>query len=262
MQRPAKSTKGTSASSFVGRRAGPASCPSGSLASKSSSWSIWGEREAALFIATMYFTHCRSGEVRRFCARDLLRHARQRGPFTHWAVTIAPQESDPLALQPLTKTDTLGDREILDSTPWLGDVFGQLKVLRKPDEALFSVSAPRLIYLFRQGHGSHQLAQHLPLPAASQRSERRSVKPRKGCGGRWRGDPSLRRYAKPAQVQRLLSTMTAARISFGDSAASHMEAFFRGRQSVSPLSTWIALLCRGTPVTHPLNGVHFVGMGV
>ena len=49
--------------------------------------------------------------------------------------------------------------------------------------------------------------------------------------GRWRTDSSLRRYAKPAQLQRLLASMPAAKVSFARGSLARLRELLHGEAS-------------------------------
>jgi hypothetical protein len=46
--------------------------------------------------------------------------------------------------------------------------------------------------------------------------------------GRWRTDASVRRYGKPAQVQRALLKLTKSRVDFGRRSWENLEKLFSG----------------------------------
>lgn len=173
-----------------------------------------------------------------------------------WALTIAPQTDDPKEFQPVSKTGTIDDTFVLDSTPWLGEVLAARMMHRPRKSLLFSVPAGRLnallqamlrdlalpplcLYQLRHGGASADL-----LARARSAAE---VKAR----GRWRSDSSLRRYGKPAATQRLLAKLTPAQRTYGQRCFDRMAQVLRNE--VAPVAPPSARLQTAALVGSPLS---------
>jgi integrase len=184
----------------------------------------------AVMMVIMFYSYCRPGELRRAKRRQLLAPVRRTGPLSHWALVMAPQEDDPCVVQDLTKTGTMDDTIILDLPPWLPKlVVLHFKSLLPLDDlfpmspatsvALFKTGCDLLglprgtcMYQMRHGGASNDLLSH----ARPQDDVKRR--------GRWSTDSSLRRYAKPAQVQRLLGSLAPEKLSYALDSWEHLEA--------------------------------------
>jgi integrase len=189
-----------------------------------------GHVNMAVMMILMFYSYCRPGELRRAKRRQLLAPVRRKGPLSHWALVMAPQEDDPGAVQDLTKTGTMDDTIILDLPAWMPKLvafrFGSLRplddlfpmspatsvVLFKAACGLLGLPRGTCMYQMRHGGASEDLLSHS--------RPQDDVKRR----GRWSTDSSLRRYAKPAQVQRLLGSLAPEKLSYALDSWEHLEA--------------------------------------
>jgi hypothetical protein len=174
------------------------------------------------------FAYCRPGEMKNAIRSQLIPPVRRKGPLSLWTLSLAPQNEVAGERQAVTKTGVVDDAIIMDQPPWLGDVitkwFGPLKpdaplfpeephvVLKSFRAACLTLGLPPLcMYQLRHGGASEDLL--------SKSRDAHAVKAR----GRWNTDSSLRRYAKPAQLQRLANAMSPAGRAFAEWAAVNFE---------------------------------------
>lgn len=181
----------------------------------------------SVLVVMLFFTYCRPGELRLATRRQLLPPVRSRGPLSRWSLTVAPQEDQPLTPQAISKTGTMDDTILLDQPPWMAPLVKHHFLHLKPQDRLFDIptattvlefqKAARLLgleslclYQLRHGGASEDLLGHLrPLDEIQAR-------------GRWRTMSSLRRYAKPAQLHRLLNSLDQAKLSYARESWEHL----------------------------------------
>ena len=145
-----------------------------------------------------------------------------------WNICLSPQEDDPQAVQSTTKVGTIDDTIILDRPRWLGVFVGAYFGKLKPMDLLFPDAAGRVVpafksacaalglpplclYQLRHGGASEDIL--------SKDREYLEVKAR----GRWCTDVSLRRYAKPAQLRRLMGELSPAARIYCERALKNLE---------------------------------------
>lgn len=174
-----------------------------------------GCHDTALMVFLMFTTYARPGEIRGLTARQVLRPTRRSGPLSHWAISIAPQEDDASLRQALSKMGTMDDTILLDAPRFLGPLLGQRLVGRRPRDCIFPLAADTTVAQFRQASDALGLPElslyQLRHGGASEDALSRArplaeIRAR----GRWRSDSSLRRYAKPAMLQKLLQLKKVA----------------------------------------------------
>eukprot|EP00971_Amphidinium_carterae_P246746 4900539-Amphidinium_carterae.1 len=140
-------------------------------------------------------------------------------------VTVAPQRENEQGKQPLSKTGTIDDTVVVDDPPWLGPALLQRKRSSPPSSPLFASIGADLVRSFSLACTSlgipAQCLYQLRHGGASEDllSNKRSVSLVK-ARGRWLSDSSLRRYAKPAQVHRLLHLLSPKQRAQGVAAWS------------------------------------------
>ena len=180
-----------------------------------------GRPAMAFMVLIMFFSYCRPGEVRSLKRKQFLRPARARGPLTrsHWSIHFAPQSDRPTAPQQITKTGTMDDTVIMDRPAWMASLITKLCKGLAPDDLVFAMDGSLSVNLFRQagkslglpklclyqlrhGGASEEMLDGSRLPEVIQARRR------------WRTQTSVRRYAKPAQLQRLLNLMPEAKLDY------------------------------------------------
>ena len=178
-----------------------------------------GHSAMAFMVLIMFFSYCRPGEVRSLKRKQFLRPARTRGPLSHWSIHLAPQSDRPTASQQITKTGTMDDTVIMDRPMWMAALIAKLCKGLAPDDFVFAIDEslsvnlfrlagqrlgiPKLcLYQLRHGGASEEMLDGSRLPEVIQ------------ARGRWRTQTSVRRYAKPAQLQRLLNSMPEAKLDY------------------------------------------------
>ena len=178
-------------------------------------------------VAFQFFTYARPGEVKRSVRRQLIPPARSRGPLSKWCFSIAPQEDDPNVRQAVTKTGTMDDTIIFDQPPWFSDLIVKNFEMLPAEAPLFPFSAAEAAFHFKLAAGAMGLPElcmyQLRHGGASedllgQVRDIAAIKAR----GRWRTESSLRRYAKPAQIQRLLNKLDKRRRDFAEHSWNHL----------------------------------------
>lgn len=198
-----------------------------------------GFHELALMVMVMFSTYARPGEVRGLTARQVLRPARRAGPLAHWAITIAPQEDSALFPQALSKTGTMDDTILVDRPSFLGPLLGQRAAVLRPREVVFRLSADKSVAQFKEAAEALGLAglalYQLRHGGASEDALSRSRTLGEICArGRWRSDSSLRRYAKPAMLHRLLKKLSPEGLAFCQSAWDRVEGLLLRRTAPRP----------------------------
>ena len=184
----------------------------------------------------MFFTCCRPGEVRTLRRKQLLAPARSTGPLSFHLLHLAPQEISASARQITTKTGTIDEGLPLDTPSWIGRAFAAWCQGLKAEDMIFRLNPDRTVKLFKEA------AAKVELPAVCQYQLRHGgashdlltglrSEAEVWAGARWRTDSSLRRYAKTAQVQRLLGSVLPEKRSFVHSAPSVIEMVMTGRRS-------------------------------
>ncbi len=115
----------------------------------------------------------------------------------------------------------MDDPVLLDEPPWLGQLLADRLASLSPLERLFPASAGEVVALLRSAAtrlGVETLCIHkLRHGGASEdllgrTRDSATVKVR----GRWKTETSLRRYAKPAQIQRLLNHLDPRRRAYAE----------------------------------------------
>ena len=109
-----------------------------------------GLRDIALSVFTGFSTHGRPGEIRRLKRKHLLVPVAERGALGQWAISIAPQEDDPMAVRQLTKTGTMDDSIALDSPDWLGPLLSYHSSGRASDSPIFLTHAAAAVDAFEK----------------------------------------------------------------------------------------------------------------
>ena len=188
-----------------------------------------GQPRIGILVAMTFFAYCRPGEMKNAVRRQLIPPVRKKGPLSHWTLSLAPQNEKAGAEQAVTKTGVVDDAIIMDQPPWLGALITKWFGALGPDEPLFpedpnlvlkcfraacqSLGLPPLcMYQLRHGGASEDLL--------SKTRDTQAVKAR----GRWTTDSSVRRYAKPAQLQRLANAMSPEGRVCAEFAMLHFEA--------------------------------------
>ncbi len=152
---------------------------------------------------------------------------------------VAPQNEDGAAVQELSKTGTMDDTVLIDNPPWLASLvaaqFGHLV----PKDRLFPFEADQAAKDFKEAASLPKLpgtlcTYQLRHGGASEviLSEHRSsdeVKAR-GC---WCTETSLRRYAKPAQVQRLLNALQPHYRAYAEMSFNNLEGLLKQKVRAS-----------------------------
>jgi hypothetical protein len=170
-----------------------------------------GHHISALLTWTAQRCYFRPGERHKILVKDLLPPANSAAAGGNWwSIQIAPQER----LQP-SKTQTFDDTILLDASPGLGPLLGQLAQHRAPDAVLFQISPDEVRqhwmqavevlgfkglvqYQLRHGGASSDLlSQRRPLSEILARMRVSSL-------------TTLRRYAKPGRLASMLHQMSPA----------------------------------------------------
>jgi len=198
-----------------------------------------GHRDLALQVFTCFCTYLRPGEARRLRVRELLAPMRRSGPLSSWSVVVAPQEESAFAPQRLSKTGTMDDTVLLDNYPWLGPTLAAHAKGRAVDAPLFTTSPGEAVKLFvaaAAALGLHDVCMYqLRHGGASEdmvggsRSATEIL-----ARGRWRALSSLRRYAKPATLRRLLASVTPAVRAYCTHELAEIKLSLSGRRLPPP----------------------------
>ena len=194
-----------------------------------------GQLQIAQMVVLMFFSYCRPGEIRGLKRKQLLRPVRRRGPMSHWSLHLAPAVSGP-EVQALTKTGIMDDCVVMDKPPWIGRVVELLRSKVKDNESrVFSVPDGHTVFHFKEagkilGVPDWCLYQ-LRHGGASEDvlDGSRSVDLVKQRG-RWTTDGSVRRYSKPAQLQKLLGSLSAPKLQHAIEAWDALEDLLCGRR--------------------------------
>jgi integrase len=175
----------------------------------------WGHPSIALLVVLQFFTYCRPGELRSAKRKQFIAPVRKKGPLSAWALSLAPQEANPKSLQAVTKTGVVDDTIVIDRPTWLAPIIeDKIKDLLDND-LVFPEDAATVVTLFKRAGAALGLPglcmYQLRHGGASEDLLSADRTPHEvKARGRWTTDSSLRRYAKPAQIQRLLGSMDAS----------------------------------------------------
>ena len=172
-----------------------------------------GHRDAALRMMTCFVGYLRPGEARRLLVQHLLQPMRRHGALAKWAIVIAPQNDDASEPQVLSKTGTMDETVILDHPAWLGPALANHCKGRDPQALLFTTSAETDVSVFQQilqrvGLRKMCLYQLRHAGASEDLCNGLRSFPEVKARGRWLADSSVRRYAKPATLQRIFATLS------------------------------------------------------
>jgi hypothetical protein len=142
---------------------------------------------------------------------------------------LAPQLELAGGEQCITKTGTMDDTILIDKPSWLPGLLRQHFAHLAPGDPLFPLEASHTVSLFKNA------AIALGLPAQvclyqlrhggasddllTKERAMADIKSR----GRWKTESSLRRYAKPAQVHRLLASLPPEKLLYARSSWQHLE---------------------------------------
>ena len=187
-----------------------------------------GQPRIGILVAMTFFAYCRPGEMKNAIRSQLIPPVRKKGALSHWTLSLAPQNEVAGGRQAVTKTGVVDDAIIMDQPPWLGAVITKWFGALKPDEPLFPEEPavvlkswraacltlglpPLCMYQLRHGGASEDVL--------SKNRTSDEVKSR----GRWRTETSLRRYAKPAQVQRLLNSLSPNLRVYAEQSFNNLE---------------------------------------
>ena len=167
-------------------------------------------------------------------SQQLLRPVRPTGPLRWWSINLAPQTEDAREQQTTTKTGVIDDIINLDHPAWLGPAFAKWIGHREPKEKIFKFSADDSVRLFRKAAESLGLP---PLCLYQLRHGGASEEVVQGVGpmeaikvrGRWKSDCSIRRYAKPATLWRLLASVSEHKLAACRLAVERLAGILEGR---------------------------------
>ena len=169
-----------------------------------------GLRDEALQVLTQFSTYGRPSEVRDLRkGLGLIPPVRcQEAPALGLhVVSFAPQEDDPEAFQSTTKTGVIDDCVILDNPVWLGPVLEDYSSHVAWGDQIFSTTARENVEAFTDAGnllGLPELCQYQLRHGGASNDLLTKLRSEEGVRGRgrWKGYSSVRRYGKPAQVQR------------------------------------------------------------
>ena len=187
---------------------------------------------------TMFFSYGRPGEIRGLRRRQFLFPTRSTGPLSHYGLVFAPQETDPLSPQALSKTGTMDDTVLLDAPGWFGVLLAQVATSRAAEDPLFSISAADSVVLFNRA------VSVLGLPKQCMYQFRHGGASEDVLGrvrtidevksrGRWKSDGSIRRYAKPSMLGRLLGLLEPAKLGYCRDAWRNLEKVAWGQMAAT-----------------------------
>lgn len=145
---------------------------------------------------------------------------------------------------PSSSTALCTSEECQASAPQVGllernftfDIGGTVRLFR---QAALDIGLPGLaLYQLRLRHGGafeDTLGTRRPMAEMCAR-------------GMWRNDTSLRRYAKPSMLQRLLWILTPEALSYCRTASTHLQDLLFRRRSPRALPPRNALAAQGAPI--------------
>jgi hypothetical protein len=193
----------------------------------------WGFHDAAVQIATSFATYLRPGPLRKLKVRDLLPPVRDWGPLSVHQLHIAPL-AEAGEEQDVTKTGTIDEGVPLDGGwQWLGTTLEQLAYGKAADEAIFTTPPAQMVELFGRASKALKLPKvvlyMLRHGGASEdllsgaRSEAEIMQ-----RGHWKTATSVRRYAKKAQLQKLLAKMSPEHREYGTNSWNLLPEILQG----------------------------------
>ena len=145
-----------------------------------------------------------------------------------WSVVIAPEED-----LVCSKTQTFDDTVLLDVPAFLGPMLGELAAGRDPQGFLFRATAPQMLYSMKTACELLNLAPTLNWYQLRHGGASADVLGRRRAGseiqarGRWKRPESMRRYAKAAQVQKVLTRLGADQRRFTGWALANLEPIMK-----------------------------------
>ena len=186
--------------------------------------------ETALMTVLGQDGYFRPGEMRDLCVSDLVAPPGGLDPATKfWSIIVAPEER-----LEASKTQTFDDTVVLDSRPWLGPLLRQQCLGKLPHHLVFSVSATDMVAQWKAaclklGVPGLVMYQLRHGGASSDMLSRRRGAADVMLRGRWRSLSSLRRYAKPGQLAKLLNDLTPPVRAFSLRAHCQLQKALEGK---------------------------------
>ena len=184
----------------------------------------------ALLVTTSCFAYLRPGEARDILVGDLVRPSRPSDSSLRCASLILL----PIERQHLSKTNTFNDTVLLDHPVWLGDVLLALATGRPAHSLLFDLKGPVVVTVWKEvvrrvGLPSTTVLYQLRHAGASgDLLSRRWKEAEIQSGGRLSTAASLRRYAKPGQVQKFLLQQSLATQGYAQWCFDKWEGLVKG----------------------------------
>jgi integrase len=197
---------------------------------------FWGCWDAAVQVLTIYVTYVRPGALRQLCWRDLLAPVRQTGPLSTYQLHIAATTATGAA-QPVTKTGTIDEGVPFDKGwEWLGALIAARARSPVDSTLLFSTPAHRMVYLWKKaasvlGLGDTVLYMLRHGGASEDLLSSTRTEAEIMTRGHWRTMTSVRRYAKQAQLQKLIGSMTTEGRAYGSMSYRLLREILEGRRT-------------------------------
>jgi len=188
---------------------------------------------AAVLVLVASGGYLRPSEARNLRVADLFKPAKGRNPgLQFWVLNVADFEA-----QVPTKTLTYDESIVLDSPDWLGPILAPTAQGRPSSAPLFEIEEtarrrawsdavqqlglPARACLYQRRHGG---------TAGDTLSRRRTSPMEVIMRGRWATLRSVRRSAKPAQVQKFLATLSPASRRYCAAAEKLLKDIVGGRR--------------------------------
>ena len=192
-------------------------------------------RDVALLVVTSCYMYLRPGEARSIKVKDLADPSVCMPALNPWpSVILCPFED----LEP-SKTLTYDDTISCGHPPWLGRLLVALKKGRPRGALLFGLKAEAVLPAWEAAWKALRLPrielyQLRHAGASADLLARRRREAEVQARGRWRTAASLRRYAKPGQVQRFLSERDLDIQGYASWSFNNLEQVLDGRVRARP----------------------------
>ena len=190
--------------------------------------------ESALAVITSQRGYSRPGERRKILVKDLVAPAGGEGVgLNSWSIIVALEED-----LVLSKTQTFDDTVLMDYPLWLGPALGALAKGKAPEEPLFALTPEALAKDWKEAlltlgvPGMVQYQLRHGGASADLLSRRRSMG-EVMVRGRWQSLKSLRRYAKPGQIAKVLNKFPEVIREFLKNSHRDLEEILSGRIAAS-----------------------------
>jgi hypothetical protein len=171
----------------------------------------------------------RPGEMRDLCVSDLVAPPGGLDPVTkYWSLIVAPEER-----LEASKTQTFDDTVVLDSRPWLGQLLHKQCSGKLAHNLIFNIKAEEMVAQWKQACSVLRLQVLVMYQLRHGGASSDMLSRKRGAAdvmlrGRWRSLSSLRRYAKPGQLAKLLNNMSPEVRKFSQQAHRRLQDIMEG----------------------------------